>query len=296
MINGRNWGTLGLDTALYFNKTFRVTGQLAMSYGDDNKQGLAFFIRPSYDSSTFHIHLRYTHLGLYFGDNANRVGFIPDDNRNEFDSDIVKTLWLKSGFLDRIAYFSNYNIYWGVDKTLRSWKVFQSLTFDLQNKFSLLVHHNQEYKLFEKDFRNYRTKAEIGYNTREWQSAAVGYEFGKNFDSDFSLIAGRVQQKITQGLSLEYNLTRLTLDPDPNNESTWIHAVRLHQFFTKDLYLKLFFQTNSAIDKQNIQVVFVYRFQPPFGLIQLAYQKGTAEFGERGDQGHTLFLKFAYVF
>jgi len=296
MIDGKNWGTLGLDTALYFTKTFRVTGQLAMSYGDDNKRDLAFFIRPSYDSSTFHIHLRYTHLGLYFGDNANRVGFIRDDNRHEFDSAIEKTFWLKKGFLDRIAYFSNYNIYWGVDKTLRSWDVFQSLTFDLQNKFSLRVHHNQEYKLFEKDFRNHRTKAEIGYNTREWQSAAVGYEFGKNFDSDFSLISGRVQQKITQSLSLEYNLTKLTLDPDPNNESTWIHVFRLHQFFTKDLYLKLFFQTNSAIDKQNIQVVFVYRFQPPFGLIQLAYQKGTAEFGERGDQGHTLFLKFAYVF
>jgi hypothetical protein len=183
-----------------------------------------------------------------------------------------------------------------VDKTLRSWKVYQSLTFDLRNKFSLLVHHNQEYKLYEKEFRNHRTKAEVGYNTREWQSAAVGYEFGKNFDSDFSLITGRIQQKITQGLSLEYNLTKLHLDPDPDNESTWIHVFRLHQFFTKDLYVKLFFQTNSAIDKQNIQVVFVYRFQPPFGLIQLAYQKGTAEFGERGEQGHTLFLKFAYVF
>jgi len=60
--------------------------------------------------------------------------------------------------------------------------------------------------------------------------------------------------------------------------------------------VKLFLQTNSAIDKKNLQVVFVYRFQPPFGLIQLAYQKGTGEFGERGDQGHTLFLKFAYVF
>jgi len=296
LIDGKNYGTLGLDTALYFTKTFRVTGQLAMSYGEGNKRDLALFVRPSYDSATFHIHLRYTYLGFYFGDNANRVGFIPDDNRHELDSDIVKTFWLKKGFLDRIAYSSNYNIYWGVDRTLRSWKIFQSLTFDLWNKFNLLVHHNQEYKLYEKEFRNYRTKAELGYNTREWQSAAVAYEFGKNFDSEFSLVTGRVQQKITHGLSLEYNLTKLNLNPDPENESTWIHVFRLHQSFTKDLYVKLFLQTNSAIDKKNLQVVFVYRFQPPFGLIQLAYQKGTGEFGERGDQGHTLFLKFAYVF
>ena len=38
------------------------------------------------------------------------------------------------------------------------------------------------------------------------------------------------------------------------------------------------------------------QFQPPFGFIQLAYQKGTALFGERGNQGHTLFIKLAYMF
>jgi hypothetical protein len=86
-------------------------------------------------------------------------------------------------------------------------------------------------------------------------------------------------------------------DPDPENkESRWIHVIRATNYFTNDLFIKLFFQTNSAIKKENIQVVFVYRFQPPFGLIQLAYQKGTAEFGEVGAQGDTLFLKIAYMF
>jgi hypothetical protein len=32
------------------------------------------------------------------------------------------------------------------------------------------------------------------------------------------------------------------------------------------------------------------------GFIQLAYQKGTARFGERGTQDHTLFLKLTYMF
>ncbi|MBN1223546.1 MAG: carbohydrate binding family 9 domain-containing protein [Candidatus Aminicenantes bacterium] len=295
-VNGINRGTLGLDTALYFSNTFRVTGQVAMSYGKGNKNDFAFFIRPSYDSSTSHIHLRFSYLGLYFGDYANAVGFIPDDNRHELDSDINKTFWVQKGFLEKISYQSNYNIYWGMDKILRSWRVNQSLSFDLRNKFNFSLQHNQEYKLYEKDFRNHRTRAEIGYNTREWESAALSYESGKNFDSDFSLISGIIRQKLSQSLSAEYSLTRLSLDPDPEKQSTWIHALRVNQYFTKDLFLKVFFQTNSSIDKQNIQIVLVYRFQPPFGLIQLAYQKGTAEFGERGDQGHTLFIKFAYVF
>ena len=56
-------------------------------------------------------------------------------------------------------------------------------------------------------------------------------------------------------------------------------------------------QTHTVhIDKKNIQVVFVYRFQPPFGFVQLAYQRGTGEFGEKGTQGHTLFFKVTYVF
>ena len=296
LVNGRNQGAFGLDTSLYFSKTFKFAGQLAMSYGKGNKSDLALSLIPSYDSATFHIHLRYSYLGMHFGDNANSIGFIRDDNRHELDSAINKTFWLKKGVLDRIAYNSNYNIYWGMDKTLRSWDVFQGLTFEFKNKFSFGIRRRQEYKLYEKEFRNHSSILELGYNTREWQSVSLSYEFGKNFDSDFTLLRGLIRQNITQDFSFDYILTKLSRSPDPNNQSTWIHVLRATQFFTKDLFLKLFYQINSAIDKRNIQVVFVYRFQPPFGSIQVAYQKGTAKFGEIGTQGHTLFLKWAYVF
>jgi len=296
LVGGKNFGTAGIDTSLYFTDTFKFTGQFALSYGDHNKDNIAFFLRPSHDSATFHIHIRYTHLGKKFGDNANEVGFIRDDNRHELDSAIHKIFWLKKWGLDRIKYDSNYNIYWGLDGTLRSWKVDEELTFDLQNKFSAEVEHHQEYKLYETEFRNHQTELTLGYNTREWQSASISYSFGQNFDLDFRLVEGNLNYKITQDFSLQYSLTRLMFDPDPENETTWIHVIRATNYFTKDLFIKVFFQTNSAIDKKNIQVLFVYRFQPPFGLIQLAYQKGTARFGEKGTQGHTLFLKIAYMF
>lgn len=146
LMNGKNWGTAGIDTALYFSDTFQFTGQFALSYGDKNTENIAFFLRPSYDTSTFHIHLRYTQLGQHFGDNANKVGFVRDDNRRELDSSLSKTFFPKK---------------WGLER---------------------------------------------------------------------------------------------------------------------------------------IELLFVYRFQPPFGSIQIAYQKGTGEFGEKGTQGHTLFLKFSYMF
>ncbi len=136
----------------------------------------------------------------------------------------------------------------------------------------------------------------MGYNTREWQHAQISYGFGKNFDSDFQLVKGRLNYKLTQDFSLQYSLTRVMFEPDPEGETTWIHVIRATNYFTNDLFIKVFYQINSAIEKKNIQVLFVYRFQPPFGFIQLAYQKGTARFGERGTQGHTLFLKIAYMF
>jgi hypothetical protein len=35
------------------------------------------------------------------------------------------------------------------------------------------------------------------------------------------------------------------------------------------------------------------RFRPPFGLVQVAFERETAAFDERSDQGSTLFLKFS---
>jgi Domain of unknown function (DUF5916) len=294
--NGKSQGTAGVDASLNFSDKLYLTGQLALSYGDKAKEAFAFFLRPSYDSATAHFHLRYSQLGERFGDNANAVGFVQDDNRRELDSALSKTFWLRKGPVERIDYGSNYNIYWGFDRSLRSWQIDQELKLDLKNKFSLGVDHTQEYKLYEKGFRNDKTEFSLSYNAREWQSGQLAYSFGRNFDRDFRLFEGGVNYMLTKKLSLEYSLERLVFEPDPEGESTWIHVVRATSYFTKDLFLKVFFQTNTSIDKHNIQVLFVWRFQPPFGLVQLAFQKGTARFGIRGNQGNTLFLKFAYMF
>jgi hypothetical protein len=293
---GMNQGSAGLDATLFFTKTLGFTGQLIRSYGAFDEGVWAYFLRPAFDSPTAHFHVRYTHLGERFGDNVNAIGFIRDDNRRELDSALEKTLWLRRGLLEKTQYDSNYNIYWGQDGALRSWQIDQSLEFELRNRIGLVAEHTEEFKRFEKDFRNRQTAVEIGYNTREFQSIKTGLEFGKNFDSDFRLWTARWGYKLTPQLSVEYELERLNLNPDPENESTWIHVVTANQFFTKDLFLRVFFQTNSVIGRENVQAVFVYRYQPPFGTLQLAYQRGTAEFGQRSQQGNTIFLKATRVF
>jgi len=296
LVGGRNTGAAGLDTSVNFSNAFHFTGQLALSYGDAKGSNVAFFLRPSIDTATFHFHVRYTQLGETFGDNANAVGFVKDDNRRELDSALEKTFWLKRGFLERIKYDSNYNIYWGLEGTLRSWQIDQGLSFDLKNKLSLEADYTEEYKLFEQEFRNRETEFTLGYNTREWQSASVAYAFGRNFGRGFDLVKGTVNYRLVKDLSLEYGLTRLVFNPDPEGDSTWIHSLRTTYNFTNDLFLKLYYQVNSSIDKMSVQALFVWRFQPPFGLIQFAYQRGSTVFGVAGERTDTLFMKIAYMF
>ena len=72
--------------------------------------------------------------------------------------------------------------------------------------------------------------------------------------------------------------------------------LRVQQNFQRDLFLKVFFQTNSVIERRNLEVVFVWRHRPPFGSLQFAFQRGRAEFGERSDQQNTYFIKLSHVF
>jgi Domain of unknown function (DUF5916)/Carbohydrate family 9 binding domain-like len=295
-LDGEGRGSVGMDATLFFSSTLGFTGQALQSYGPFSDGATAFFLRPSYDSPTGHFHVRYTDLGDRFADNVNAIGFIRDDDRREIDSAVEKTVWIESGPLERFSYDSNYNIYWGQDGTRRSWQIDQGVGFQFRNRWALDLSYNEEFKLFEKEFRNRATSVELGYNTREFTSASTEVEFGRSFDSDFVLVSGNARMKPTPQSALEYSIEWLSLDPDPERESTWIHVVRGSQFFTNDLFVQFFLQSNSAIDRREAQVVFVYRYRPPFGTIQLAFQRGRAEFGERSQQGNTVFLKGTWVF
>ena len=84
--------------------------------------------------------------------------------------------------------------------------------------------------------------------------------------------------------------------PDPDDASTTIHVFETIYAFNPDMYAKLFLQTNSAIDKENVQALWVWRFKPPFGSWQVAYQTGTSERGQESDQDDTVFSKLSWVF
>ena len=293
---GLNQGSVSVDTNLFFSRFVGMTAQAVQSWGPYGSGTEAFFVRPSYDSPTGHFHVRYTQLGNRLRDNLNVIGRIPDDDRRELDSALSKTWHVAAGPFEQVDYSSNYNIYWSDTGTLRNWQIDEGVNVQFRNRVSAEAGLTAQYILFEKGFRNRQVGLGVGYNTREYNSVRAGVEFGRNYDADFQLWSVVARRKLTAQLSAEYSLERLWQSPDPGGDSTWIHVVRANQYFTKDLFLRVFYQVNSAIDRQNLQAAFVWRYLPPFGTIQLVYQRGTAEFGERSDQGNTLFLKATTVF
>jgi hypothetical protein len=108
--------------------------------------------------------------------------------------------------------------------------------------------------------------ATVGWDGRDGREIEVFAGAGVNFDSDLSLWGMEASWPIGR-LRLGYSLTRLNLDPDPEDDSTWIHVVEGRYTFNPDLFIKLFVQTNSAIDKDNIQALFVWRFQAALRIV-----------------------------
>ena len=295
-LGGDNAGSVGIDSTLFFTDTLGMTAQLLRVHGPAGDDGLAWFVRPAFDSSTSHFHVRYQELDPGIKDDFNAVGFLRDDDRREFDTNLSHTFWLTSGAAENIEASVNYNRYWSHEDVLRSWQFDASVEIEFRNGWEVSLDHVDEFKLFEKEFRNDRTVFDVGWSNRSGRSISVFAGSGFNFDSDLEIYGATVRWSVDEHLRFSYELTNLELEPDPDNESTVIHVLEALYSFNPDLFVKLFTQTNSVIDKENIQLLGVWRFQPPFGSLQVAYQRGTSDQGQESQQGNSFFTKLSWVF
>ena len=303
----KNSGSVGLVGTLFFTELYGMTSQIIRSYGTANDGTWAFFFRPAYDSQNAHFHIRYTHLDAGIRENINPVGFIRDDDRKEFDTNIRKEFWINKNGIESIAPMINYNRYWSQKGVLRSWDDINELEIKFLKKWELELTYREEFKRFEKDFRNSLVEGELIYDSKMGYSVWAGYGKGKNYDSELEEITGGFNTKIIDGLNITYRFTKSWLKPDYDDENSWIHYIRTTYYVNKDLYFKLFYQTKYnfsrgflhprfELDRETVQFVFVWRFLPPFGSIQLAYQEGTSKFSDTQNQGKTVFSKIAWVF
>jgi hypothetical protein len=293
---GEDAGSVGVDATLFFTETLGFTGQVLRVHGPTSGGGLAWFVRPAYDSANTHFHVRYQSLDPGIREDFNAVGFLRDDDRREVDTNLRHNFWIESGPVEKVGARVNYNRFYSHTGTLRSWELEPEVNVVFRNGWEVEVSRVDEYQLFEKGFRNDRTVVQAGWDGRDGRSVFAFAGRGVNFDSDLRLYGAEVDWAFGDSWRLGYSLTRLELDPDPENDTTWIHVLETVYQFNPDLFVKLFVQSNSAIDKLNVQAVGVWRFKPPFGSFQIAYQRGTSQQGEVSTQGDTIFTKLSWVF
>ncbi|MFC1482100.1 DUF5916 domain-containing protein [Candidatus Neomarinimicrobiota bacterium] len=293
-----NRGSVGIDGTLFFTETLGMTTQLVRAHGPQNNGALTWFVRPAFDNATSHFHVRYSNWDIGLMENMNAIGIIEEDDRKEFDTNLFHTYWIKEHFVESVETEVNYNRYWSQADILRSWELRSDLDVALANKWQVELTHNEEYEYYEKKILNHETALDVGYDNRAGRSAEISYGIGRYNESDLRLLGAEIKFKIADPWNVSYDLTRLWLDPEPEDSedgSTVIHVLRSNYYFNKDLYLKLFYQTNSVISRENAQVVIVWRFLPPFGSLQIAYQSATSGIGITSDQGSSLFVKLSWV-
>ncbi|RKY89704.1 hypothetical protein DRQ09_00910 [candidate division KSB1 bacterium] len=286
---------VSLDATLNLPYHLYGTAQFVGSWPGNLTKGSAFFLRLERRSNIYDYHLRYTNLGEEFRERVNPVGFIRDDDRHELDSAVRYKWWIKGKKLDYIDYRSNYNIYWSHKKILRSYDIWERLRFYFVNKLSIETMYDYEFKLFEKRFFNNKKSIKIGYNTEEWTSKEIEFQWGKNFDRDYKLYSASAKFKPSRKLSIEYSLKRLIFNPDPNNNTTFINILICNYQFNPDLFIRLFVQNNSSIDRYYIYSIFGYRFRPPYSAIYVVFTNDRfCSLHKTIETNRILFLKFSY--
>jgi len=252
------------------------------------------------------------------------VGYIPDDNRKEFDSAINKTFLFRKGGIRSLNYNSNYNIYWGTEGTLRSWQIDEALSMYLRNNWYFTVHYSREYKLNENirgpilvnlygeadlgwyipvlrhfdDFNNFRLRLLSGWDNQEGSRFSLEYTMGEHFDLEFQMMKISKSLSISRTLNLAADFYSINYEgnTDPNFQRNTIFVIKAKQYLTPEIFLRVYLQSNSVLHKKNILAQCVYQFKPPLGTVQLAYIKGDPSFGEIGTEHDRILIKITYGF
>jgi len=269
--SGGSTRSLSADYLLNLGKTWKLTGQYVASTPGDFLTHSAWFTRVATENNNYHFHVRYSNTGENFRDNVNQTGFIREDDMREMDSDANYKWWFEDNLIKYVSVSTRNNIFWNHEGTLRSWFVTESFRIYLQNRFSLDLSYNNEFKLYEKKYFNNRWGAELGYNTDEWASASISQSWGKNYDRDFYLTRVKTTVKPLPNLALEYSLNILNYSPDTTYSSTVINVLSATYNFTNDLWIRIFAQNNTSDDRAYLYSMAGWRFKPPFGALYLIY-------------------------
>lgn len=265
--------TLSTDYVLNLGPLWKLTGQYVAAIDNWNVLRNAGYARFAAENNFFHWHIRYSYTdGEGFKDIFNETGYISDDNRNEFDSDLSYKWWMKNSVIKYISLGTANNWYWNDDFTkFMSWNINETANFYMTNKLNLGLKYNNEYRFLKSDsadYYNYYYGLTLGYNTEAYNSAEVIFRTGRSFGSDYYSFEAGLQLKVLDRLALELKPKYINFTPETiSYKDSFINSFSVTYNFTNDLWVKLICQNNTSYDKIYVYGLFGWRFKPPFGYL-----------------------------
>lgn len=263
--------SLSADYVLNIGMLWKLTGQYVAVIDDWNSIRSAGYARFAAENNFFHWHIRYSYIDDDgFKELFNESGYINDDNRNEYDSDLSYKWWINSNVLKYINFTSANNVYWNHDYSkFMSWNINESTQVYFTNKFNLDLLYNNEYRFIIREntgYHNYFYSINAGYNTEAYNSANLRFRTGRSFGSHYYSIESGIRSKVSERVSFELKPRYIKFSPEqPSFRSAFINSLSLTLNFTNDLWIKFIGQTNSANDKVYVYGLAGWRFKPPFG-------------------------------
>lgn len=263
--------SLSADYVLNLGSLWKLTGQYVAAIDDWSTVRNAGYLRFAVENNFFHWHLRYSYYdGDGFKDILNETGYIKDDNRNEFDSDLSYKWWAKNSVFKYIKLTTANNIFWNHDYTrFMSWNFNESAEVYFINKFNFDLRYNNEYRFLTAEnsgyYNNYYS-AGVGYNTEAYNSANLRFRIGRSFGSDYYSIEAGLRLKAFDKLALELKPRYIEFTPETDSYKTaFINSISTTYNFSNNLWIKLICQNNSSNDKIYVYGLVGWRFKPPFG-------------------------------
>jgi len=273
LLDERMKTTLSTDYVLNLGPLWKLTGQYVAAIDDWNTLRNAGYARFAAENNFFHWHIRYSYTqGDGLKDIFNETGYITDDDRNEFDSDLSYKWWFKNSAIKYISLGTANNWYWNDTYTkFMSWNLNETADIFLKNKLNFGFRYNNEYRFLKTDsidYYNYYYSGTIGYNTEAYNSARIIFRTGHSFGSDYYSIEAGLQFKAYERLALELKPKYIRFYPETSSyKTTFINSISATYNFTNDLWVKLICQNNTSIEKIYIYGLLGWRFKPPFGYL-----------------------------
>jgi hypothetical protein len=267
--------TLSTDYVLNLGPLWKLTGQYVAAIDNWKVLRNAGYARFAAENNFFHWHIRYSYAdGEGFKDIFNESGYINDDNRNEFDSDLSYKWWLKNSAVKYISLGTSNNVYWNDDFTkFMSWNINETADIYLTNKLNFGLKYNNEYRFLTSDstdYYNYYYAVTLGYNTEAYNSARVMFRTGRSFGSDYYSFEAGLQLKVLDRLAFELKPKYIKFATETISYKTvFINSLSVTYNFTNDLWVKLICQNNTSNDKIYVYGLFGWRFKPPFGNLYI---------------------------